>query len=131
MKKALLAMFVIASIATGCDKITDLLTVKAFYNSTAFTETDCEQLAGVRSDLSTDSMNITFVNNSERELHINWIDLDGSEVSYFDLADGASVDVPTYKGHAWIVRLTNNGCSTILKSTSSAGQSETVSFGAE
>jgi len=131
MKKSLVFLAVIIVLISSCDKITDLLTVKAFYNAGAFTEQDCDQFPGVRSTAALDSVNITFVNNSKRELHINWIDYDGSEVSYFDLADGASVDVPTYLTHVWIVRLTNNACSTILTPKIGASQHETVTFGEE
>ncbi len=131
MKKSIFPITAIFLILAGCDKITDLLTVKAFYNAVAFTEQDCDQFPGVRSTAALDSVNIKFVNNSKRELHINWIDYDGSEVSYFDLADGASVDVPTYLTHVWIVRLTNNACSTILIPKTGASQHETVTFGEE
>jgi hypothetical protein len=131
MKKSILLLSAIVLVLAGCDKITALLNVKAFYNAGAFTEQDCEQFPGVRSTATLDSVNIKFVNNSKRELHINWIDYDGSEVSYFDLADGASVDVPTYLTHVWIVRLTNNSCSTILIPKTGASHHETVTFGEE
>ena len=131
MKKSILLLSAIVLVLAGCDKIIDLLNVKAFYNAGAFTEQDCDQFPGVRSTAALDSVNVTFVNNSKRELHINWIDYDGSEVSYFDLADGASVDVPTYITHVWIVRLTNNACSTILIPKTGASQHETVTFGEE
>jgi hypothetical protein len=131
MKKALLLLAIIAIGAAGCDKITDLLTVKAFYNAAAFEEHDCEHLSGIRSINSLDAVNLTFINNSKRELNINWIDYDGMEVSYFELADGDTVSVPSYLTHPWIIRLTNNACSTILIPKAGAGANETVTFGEE
>jgi hypothetical protein len=131
MKKPLLLFVIIAIGAAGCDKITDLLTVKAFYTAAAFEEHDCDHLASLSSQNSLDAVNVTFVNNSKRELNINWIDYDGMEVSYFDLEDGDSVSVPTYLTHPWIIRLNNNACSTILVPKVGAGQNETVTFGEE
>ncbi|MBP9151673.1 MAG: hypothetical protein KBF73_05280 [Flavobacteriales bacterium] len=131
MKNIFLTFCLMMVAGYGCDKIKDLLTVKAFYNSNAFTETDCEQLAGMHSDNSLDPITVTFVNNSKRELHINWIDYNGSEVGYYDLEDGDSVVVPTYLTHVWIIRLTNNACSTILIPKIGAAQAETVTFGEE
>jgi hypothetical protein len=131
MRKSLIPLMCVMLTIAGCDKITDLLTVKAFYNANAFDELACDQFPGVQSVSALDPVNVTFVNNSKRELHINWINYDGSEVSYFDLADGDSVDVPTYLTHVWIIRLTNNACSTILIPKMGAGPNETVTFGEE
>lgn len=129
MKRLLLLVFATALLTNACQKVKDLLTVKAFYNSNAFTEKTCDQFPGVKSLNSLDSINITFTNNSKRTLHINWIDYNGSEVTYSDLADGGSWSVPTYLTHVWIVRKTDGACSTILIPKTGAASHETVSFG--
>lgn len=129
MKKLFFLAIVVGIIAAGCTKVKDILTVKAIYNSAAFTEKNCDQLTGLKSLNSLDSVNVTFTNHSKRLLHINWIDYSGSEVSYQDLADGASWTVPTYLTHVWIIRKTDNACSTILILKTGAARNETVSFG--
>lgn len=129
MKRLLILIVSAALLATSCQKVKDLLTVKAFYNSNAFSEKNCDQFPGVKSLTSLDSINITFTNNSKRELHINWIDYSGSEQPYSDLADGSSWSVPTYLTHVWIVRKTDGACATILIPKSGAASHEDVSFG--
>ena len=124
-------MLVVSAVilTTSCQKVKDLLTVKAFYNANAFTEKTCDQFPGVKSLVYTDSVNITFTNNSKRELHINWIDYTGTEQTWVDLSDGASHDVPTFITHVWIVRKTDGACATILIPKTGASSHETVSFG--
>jgi len=129
MKRLFFLVLLSAVIATSCKKVTDLLTVKAFYNTNAFTEKNCDQFGSVASINSIDSVNITFTNNSKRELHINWIDYSGHEVTYHDLPDGASWDCPTFLTHPWIIRKTDGACSTILIPKTGASSHETVSFG--
>ena len=129
MKKLLLLSIVLGIIAASCSKVKDILTVKAIYNANAFTETNCDQLSGQKSLNSLNPIDITFTNHCKRELHINWIDYNGSEVSYKDLADGDSWTVPTYFTHVWIIRKTDGACSTILIPKTGAGRTETVSFG--
>jgi hypothetical protein len=129
MKKLIPLALSILIISAACQKAKDLLTVKAFYNANAFTEKNCDQLGSVKSINSLDSVNITFTNKSKRLLHINWIDYTGSEVTYKDLADGASWDVPTYQTHPWLIRKTDGACLTILIPKAGASSHETVSFG--
>ncbi|MBS1625643.1 MAG: hypothetical protein JST83_16570 [Bacteroidetes bacterium] len=129
MKKLLLLALTVGIIASSCTKVKDILTVKAIYNANAFTEKNCDQLTGLKSLNSLDAVNVTFVNHSKRQLHINWIDYSGSEVSYKDLEDGDSWTIPTYLTHVWIIRKTDNACSTILIPKTGAGRDETVSFG--
>ena len=129
MKKIFFLIVSAALITTSCQKVKDLLTVKAFYNANAFTEKTCDQLTGLASQNSLDSINITFTNNSKRLLHINWIDYSGHEVTYHDLADGTSWDCPTFLTHPWIARKTDGACSTILIPKTGASSHETVSFG--
>lgn len=129
MKKILLLAVCAALMTTACQKAKDLLTVKAFYNATAFTEKNCDQLSGTVSGPGIDPVTITFTNNSKRQLHINWIDDSGSEVHYIDIEDGHSIDQPTFKSHVWIVRKTDGACSTILIVKNTATSHETVSFG--
>ncbi len=129
MKRLFFLVLSVAIITTSCNKVKDLLQVKAFYNANAFTEKTCDQFGSVASVNSIDSINITFTNNSKRELHINWIDYTGAEVTYHDLPDGASWDCPTFLTHPWIVRKTDGACSTILIPKTGAGSHETVSFG--
>lgn len=129
MKRLFFLVLLATIITTSCKKVTDLLTVKAFYNAGSFTEKNCDQLIGLKSINSIDSVNITFTNNSKRLLHIKWIDYNGSEVSYSDLADGASWSVPTYLTHPWVIRKTDGACATILIPKMGASSHETVSFG--
>lgn len=128
-KNTTLLMLVAVLLIGGCSKIIDVLTVKAIYNASAFTEISCDNVTGQHSDNSFDSVNVTFTNNSKRLLHINWIDYSGQEQSWIDLADGNSHDIPTYKTHVWIIRKTDGACSTILKIKNGATTHETVSFG--
>ena len=129
MKKLFLLTITVGIIATGCTKVKDILTIKAIYNAASFTEKNCDQLSGLKSLNSFDTVNITFTNHSKRLLHINWIDYNGSEMSYKDLEDGTSWTIPTYLTHVWIIRKTDNACSTILIPKTGAGTNETVSFG--
>ncbi len=131
MKKTLLLFAIIAISAAGCEKVTDLLTVKAFYTATSFDEHDCDHASSLASQNSLDPVYITFVNNSKRQLHINWLNYNGEEVTQFNLEDGDSVGVTSYLTHPWIIRLTNGACSTIIIPKYGANASETVTFGEE
>lgn len=131
MKKSLFLFAAMAMLTTGCEKITDLLTVRAFYTATSFEEHDCDHAASLASQNSLDPVYINFVNNSKRTLNINWLNYEGQEVTYFELEDGESVGVPSYLTHPWIIRLTNGACSTILIPKMGANASETVTFGEE
>jgi 5'-3' exonuclease len=129
MKRLLLLIICATFITTACKKVTDILTVKAIYNANAFTEKNCDQLGTVKSINSNTAVNITFVNNSKRQLHINWLDYNGAEQHYKDLEDGQSWICPTFLTHPWIIRKTDNACATILIPKAGATSSETVSFG--
>lgn len=129
MKRLFFLVVAATILTTSCKKVTNLLTVKAFYTAGAFTEKSCEELVGLKSINSIDSVNITFTNNSKRLLHIKWIDYNGTEVAYSDLADGTSWSVPTYLTHPWVIRKTDGACSTILIPKAGASSHETVSFG--
>ncbi len=129
MKRLFILLTSAVLLNTACQKAKDLLTVKAFYNAGAFTEKSCDQLTGTKSLNSLDSVNITFTNNSKRLLHIKWVDYNGSEVNYSDLADGNSWSVPTYLTHVWVIRKTDGACSTILIPKTGAASHETVTFG--
>jgi hypothetical protein len=129
MKKIMLLALCATLLTTACQKAKDLLTVKAFYNSNAFNEKNCDELSGLASTTGIDSVNVTFTNNSKRQLHINWINYSGAEEHWIDLEDGASHDIPTFKTHVWIVRKTDGACSTILIVRNGATNHETVSFG--
>ncbi|MBS1594007.1 MAG: hypothetical protein JST90_06760 [Bacteroidetes bacterium] len=129
MKKLLLLAMITGLIAGGCSKVKDILTVKAIYNASSFTETSCDQMSGLKSQNSLSPVDVTFTNHCKRTLHINWLDYSGSEVSYKDLADGESWTVPTYLTHPWVIRKTDNACSTILIPKTGAARAETVSFG--
>lgn len=129
MRKLLLLTIIVGIIAAGCTKVKDILTVKAIYNSASFTEKNCDQLAGLKSLNSLNAVDVTFTNHSKRLLHINWIDYNGTEVSYKDLEDGASWSIPTFLTHVWIIRKTDNACSTILIPKAGTARTETVSFG--
>lgn len=129
MKKVLLPLICCLLAISSCKKIIDVLTVKAIYNANAFTESNCDKLGTVKSINSYTAIDITFVNNSKRQLHINWIDYNGAEQHYKDLEDGQSWVCPTFLTHPWIIRKTDNACATILTPKAGAGTSETVSFG--
>lgn len=129
MKKLLLPVICVALTITSCKKIIDVLTIKAIYNANAFTEKNCDQLGTVKSLNSYTAINITFVNHSKRQLHINWLDYNGAEQTYKDLEDGQSWDCPTFLTHPWIIRKTDGACSTILIPKAGASANETVSFG--
>jgi hypothetical protein len=131
MKRFFFLVIAATILTTSCKKVVDLLKVKAFYTAGSFYEINCDQLGAQASQNSLDSVNITFTNNSKRELHINWIDYTGHEVTYHDLADGASWDCPTFLTHPWIIRKTDGACSTILIPKMGAASHETVSFGQE
>jgi hypothetical protein len=129
MKKIILLAVCATLLATACQKAKDILTVKAFFSANAFTELNCDSWTGSHSDNSFDSVNVTFTNNSQRLLHVNWIDYNGQEQTWFDLANGTSHDVPTFKTHVWIIRKTDGACSTVLKIKQGSTTHETVSFG--
>jgi hypothetical protein len=131
MRTALLLFAIIAISASGCEKATDLLTVKAFFTAVSFEEHACDHASSLASQNSLDPVYINFVNNSNRTLTINWINYDGLEVNYFELADGDSVGVPSYLTHPWIIRTSADDCATIVIAKFGANASETVTFGEE
>ena len=63
-----------------------------------------------RSDeISTDgSVKVTFYNNTSSSVRVYWINFQGVEVKYFDLAPGNSYIQPTYNTHKWRVRQGNS-----------------------
>jgi hypothetical protein len=128
MKKTLLLFTFIAITAIGCKKETEELTVKASYTATSFEEHACDHASSLASQNSLDPVYINFVNNANRTLTINWINYDGLEVNYFELEDGESVGVPSFLTHPWIIRLADEGCSTIIIPKYGANASETVTF---
>lgn len=123
----MLAALCSALIFTSCKKETDKI-VKAIFDATAFTEKSCDSLGAVASMSATDTVTITFTNNSNGELHINWIDYSGNEQDWIDVADGTSQDVITYLTHPWIVRKADSTCVTILIAKTGASSTEAVSF---
>jgi hypothetical protein len=56
---------------------------------------------------------VTFVNNVNEPVRVNWIGYDCVEKTYTTLQPGTSLVQPTYTGHLWIVRrATNNSALT-------------------
>ncbi len=75
---------------------------------------DC-YLGGIRPNESLHETVITFVNNSDTEVDILWVDYDGVEVYYNTLQPGGSYDQPSFYGHPWVVyRSESNICKGIV-----------------
>ncbi|WP_063710792.1 hypothetical protein [Actinokineospora enzanensis] len=61
-----------------------------------------------RSPASDHSVILTFANRLTISVAVSWVDFDGHEVFYRQLAPGESYQQQTFTGHVWVVR-TENG----------------------
>ena len=62
----------------------------------------CEALSGVQSQRSDTAVDVTFINASEGQRGVMWIDFGGAPVHYATLAPGESFAIQTYVTHPWM-----------------------------
>jgi hypothetical protein len=127
MKESILVFATLILFTAACNK-NKVKPVEATFDNSAFTENTCSQASGLESDSAATTITITFTNNTDRDLHINWIDYAGAEQDWIDLDMGTSDDVPTFLTHVWIVRQDDGSCVTILTPKAGASSTETVTF---
>jgi hypothetical protein len=56
-----------------------------------------------------DAINLTFVNNSQKTVKIDWVAYDGALTTYGEPAPGVSFEQPTYLTHPWAVSDSETG----------------------
>ena len=62
---------------------------------------DNHQSPCLRSIHSNESIGVRFTNQSTKTLKVNWINFQGKQVKYTDLAPGCVWDVNTFATHPW------------------------------
>lgn len=70
----------------------------------------CPQEAGRRSQVSTTSTAIQFVNNTTGAIRTYWLDFQGQRKFYAELQPGQSVRQQTYLTHPWVITDGGDNC---------------------
>ena len=87
--------------------------------STRATPMSCDQEKNSRSQVTTESTEISFTNRSPETRRIYWLNFDGVRVLYASLAIGQTVSFQTYMTHPWLVANGADECKAIYMPTSS------------
>lgn len=82
----------------GCSSITNTTTVS---NAVITTLPEPVNLYSLRGDKATA---LTFVNELNVSVTVNWLDYKGKEVNYATLLPGQAYTQPTYDTHPWVIR---------------------------
>jgi hypothetical protein len=70
----------------------------------------CDDVESLRSSAASQSISITFENQSSEAVDIKWIDYNGRQNLYKSLASGGTYVQQTYVTHAWLVTGQNGAC---------------------
>ena len=87
--------------------------------STPATPMSCDQEKNLRSQATTDSTQISFINRSPETRRIYWLNFDGARVLYASLTPGQTVNLQTYMTHPWLVANDVDTCKAIYLPTTS------------
>ncbi len=65
---------------------------------------------------------IIFVNSTDAEIAYYWVDYEGNEKFYGNIAPGAFVNQHTYSGHIWVIKDTNEGNLAVFRTKKKTGR---------
>lgn len=94
-------IFIIAAfcaLVAGCDSMVNTTTAA---NAEITTLPEPVNLHSLRGDVAT---SLTFINELNISVTINWLDYQGKEVNYATLQPGQAYTQQTYDTHPWVVR---------------------------
>jgi len=79
------------------------------------TATACAREPDFASRSSTQATGMTFVNRSDRAIHVFWLDFHGNRVLYRTIPAGGRAVQQTFVGHNWVVTMSDGQCIGIFK----------------
>jgi hypothetical protein len=97
------------------------LAALALTSSPAFAVTfSCDDLGSLRSTAGDQQVTLTFVNDTDTQRVLDWIDYDGNRVHYAMIAPGQRHRQQTFLTHPWIISTGPGDCLGILVADGSA-----------
>ncbi len=96
--KKMLAIVALCAFVAACDSVTNTTTAN---NAMIVTLPEPVNLRSQRGDIST---SLTFVNELNVSVTVNWLDYSGMEVYYATLQPSQAYTQQTYDTHPWVVR---------------------------